>query len=108
LRACRRGAFKILLTSGPPQLSTTARPETFPLWDTYEPYATPSCGVCPTPGAERGAALRLAPGRVDRAVGAAWPPAGGAGGLQRARSRGARAKMPFVFSAPFKFQLTVC
>ena len=42
-------------------------------------------------------ALRLAPGRTGRAVGVAWPPAGGAGGLQGARSRGARAKMPFVF-----------
>ena len=28
----------------------------------------------------RGAALRLAPGRAARAVGTAWPPAGGAGG----------------------------
>ena len=42
-------------------------------------------------------ALRLAPGRTGRAVGVAWPPAGGAGGLQGARSQGARAKMPFVF-----------
>jgi hypothetical protein len=79
------------------RLSKTACPEAFPLWDTAEPSSPPSCGVCPTSGVERGVALRLAPGRTGRAVGVAWPPAGGAGGLQGARSRGAHVKMPFVF-----------
>ena len=33
-----------------PQLSKTVRPEACPLWDTSEPYATPSCGGYLTPG----------------------------------------------------------
>ncbi len=45
-------ALRQLAEIHPLQLSKTARPEAFPLWDTSEPYATPSCGVCPTPGAE--------------------------------------------------------
>src|SRR6266542_2018136 len=41
-----------------PQLSNTARPEAFPLWDTSEPYSPPSGSGCPAPGAECGAAHR--------------------------------------------------
>jgi hypothetical protein len=63
-------------------LSKTARPEVFPLWDSSEPSSPPSCDVCPTSGVERSVALRLAPGRTGRAVGVAWPPAGGAGGFR--------------------------
>ena len=47
-------ALRQLAETHPPQLSKTARPEAFPLWDTYEPYATPSCEVCPTQGQSRG------------------------------------------------------
>jgi hypothetical protein len=50
--------------------------------------------------------LRLAPGRTGRAVGVAWPPAGGAGGLQGARSRGAheyrKCKRPFPLPLPLR------
>ena len=78
MRTCLRGAFKIPLKSGFPK----ACPEAFPLWDPSEPSSPPSCGVCPTSGVERGVAFRLASGRTGRAVGVAWPPAGGAGGFR--------------------------
>ena len=78
------------------RLSKTACPEAFPLWDTAEPSSPPSCGVCPTSGVERGVALRLAPGRTGRAVGVAWPPAGGAGGF-RGHAPGALAQKCRLF-----------
>src|SRR5215471_19917437 len=45
------------LKSVPHQLAKTTRPEACPLWDTWKAYSTPSYGVCPAPGVERGAAL---------------------------------------------------
>ena len=69
----------------PPSFPKIVRPETFPLRDTSELYSTPSCGGCLAPGTERGA----------RSAWLRGAPAGGAGGLQGARSQGARVKMPF-------------
>ena len=80
MRTCLRGAFKIPLKSGFPKPPV---PRPSPCGTPLEALLSPpSCGVCPTSGVERGVALRLAPGRTGRAVGVAWPPAGGAGGLQ--------------------------
>jgi len=95
LRTCLRGVFKIPLKSGFPK----SCPEAFPLWDPSEPFSPPSCGVCPTSGAERGVALRLASGRTGRAVGVAWPPAGGAEGF-RGHAPGALAQKAFCFFYP--------
>jgi hypothetical protein len=67
------------------------------VWDTSAPSSPPSCGICPPSGMERGMALRLAPGRTGSAVGGAGPPAGGAGGLQGARSRGLVQKYRLFF-----------
>src|SRR5262249_50175250 len=50
------------LKSVPHQLAKTTRPEACPLWNTWEAYFPPSCGLCPARGVERGAALHLGPG----------------------------------------------
>jgi len=67
-----------------------------PVWDTSAPSSPPSCGICPPSGMERGVALRLAPGCTGRAVGVAWPPAGGAGGF-RGHAPGALAQKGRLF-----------
>jgi len=92
LRTCRRGVFQI-----PSQAAfQTACPEACPLCGTplRPPRPRPAAYVHPQ---EWSAVWRSAWLRGARAAPWAGPPAGGAGGLQGARARGARAKRPFVF-----------